>query len=80
MDRKGFLLAKEGGYAMSHLMYDLLDGLQEGIHAYLDTHPDTEPQTLLVKIEITDDEVTVERIDCNSMAEREDDPDPYPEE
>lgn len=46
---------------MSHLMYDLLDGLQEGIHAYLDTHPDTEPQTLLVKIEITDDEVTVFR-------------------
>lgn len=44
-------------------VYELLDGLQEGVHAYLETYPDTKPQAIFVRIDITDDEVIVKRLD-----------------
>lgn len=43
-------------------IYELLDGIQEGVHAFLDTHPDTEPFTTYVKIVNTEDEVIVEEL------------------
>ena len=47
----------------SRRVYELLDGVQEGVHAFLETCPDTKPTTVDVRIAITEDEVTVEEID-----------------
>lgn len=47
----------------SRIVYELLDGVQEGVHAFLETYPDTKPTTVDVRIAITEDEVTVEEID-----------------
>lgn len=47
----------------SRRVYELLDGVQEGVHAFLETSPDTKPTTVDVRIAITEDEVTVEEID-----------------
>lgn len=52
-------------------IYELLDDIQEGVHAYLESHEDTEPFRLYVKIVATEDEVTVNVEQFEQLKERQ---------
>lgn len=53
----------------SRRVYELLDGVQEGVHAFLETCPDTKPTTVDVRIAITENEVTVEELNDSPSVE-----------
>ena len=53
----------------SRRVYNLLDGVQEGVHAFLETYPDAELTTTDVRITITEDEVIVEELNDSSSVD-----------